>query len=216
MAAAVAGMRAADPTGTSIALFLLAAFAPLRPPRPVLAAVTLLGVLAFNVLQFSSGHSALSLILATDAGAAFFFWSAPCSRQEAGSHHPPGPRTRGQQGSRPAASAAAERGRMAREMHDVLAHTLSGLALHLEGVRLLALTPMRIPACWTLLSRPSSSPAPVWPKRAALCRLSTGGKRIPGPELIGSLVDQHRLTATGTTTYHVDGQPVPLAPRRQR
>ncbi|HEX3873747.1 MAG TPA: histidine kinase [Solirubrobacteraceae bacterium] len=36
------------------------------------------------------------------------------------------------------AAAAAERGRLAREMHDVLAHTLSALALQLETTRLLA------------------------------------------------------------------------------
>src|SRR5262249_35073841 len=34
--------------------------------------------------------------------------------------------------------ALAERGRVAREMHDVLAHSLSALALQLEGTRLLA------------------------------------------------------------------------------
>src|SRR5207248_365068 len=36
------------------------------------------------------------------------------------------------------AAALAERQRLAREMHDVLAHTLSGLVLNLEGARLLA------------------------------------------------------------------------------
>jgi signal transduction histidine kinase len=36
------------------------------------------------------------------------------------------------------AAAAAERGRLAREMHDVLAHSLSALALQLESSRLLA------------------------------------------------------------------------------
>ena len=36
------------------------------------------------------------------------------------------------------AAAVAERGRLARDMHDVLAHSLSALALQLEGARLLA------------------------------------------------------------------------------
>src|SRR6201999_2274944 len=35
-------------------------------------------------------------------------------------------------------AALSERGRMARELHDVLAHSLSALALQLEGTRLLA------------------------------------------------------------------------------
>ena len=37
------------------------------------------------------------------------------------------------------AAALAERQRLARDMHDVLAHSLSGLVLQLEGARLLAL-----------------------------------------------------------------------------
>src|SRR4029077_14513234 len=36
------------------------------------------------------------------------------------------------------AAALGERQRLAREMHDVLAHSLSGLVLNLEGARLLA------------------------------------------------------------------------------
>ena len=36
------------------------------------------------------------------------------------------------------AATVAERGRIARELHDVLAHSLSALALHLESTRLLA------------------------------------------------------------------------------
>ena len=38
------------------------------------------------------------------------------------------------------AAALAERQRLAREMHDVLAHSLSGLVVQLEGARLLALS----------------------------------------------------------------------------
>jgi signal transduction histidine kinase len=38
------------------------------------------------------------------------------------------------------AAALAERQRLARDMHDVLAHSLSGLLLHLEGARLLAVS----------------------------------------------------------------------------
>ena len=46
---------------------------------------------------------------------------------------------------RPRRRALAERGRVARDMHDVLAHSLSALALQLEGARLLAARPRRRP-----------------------------------------------------------------------
>ena len=39
------------------------------------------------------------------------------------------------------AAALRERSRIAREIHDVLAHSLSGLMLQLEGARMLAATP---------------------------------------------------------------------------
>ena len=42
--------------------------------------------------------------------------------------------------AREQAAAFAERTRLARELHDVLAHTLSGLSVQLEGARLLAET----------------------------------------------------------------------------
>lgn len=216
MAVAVIGMRAADPAGEVIALFVLAAFTPLRPPRPVLAAVTLLGIVGFNILQLSSGHSALSLILATDAGAAFFFLVGTLLRREKNQRLRISELLQELQTSREAeqaASLAAERGRMAREMHDVLAHTLSGLALQLEGARLLAQSTdadtrlVDAVQLAQLLSRSGLAEA-----RRAVQALR--GQEIPGPELIGSLVDQHRLVSSpsGTSSFRPSGVPVPLSP----
>lgn len=214
MALAVAGMRAADPTGEVIALFLLAAFAPLRPPRPVLAAVTLLGVLTFNVLQLSSGHSALTLVLATDAGAAFFFLVGTLLRREKEQRLRITELLQELQGSREAeqeASLAAERGRMAREMHDVLAHTLSGLALHLEGARLLAESTNADPRLLeTLRQAQQLSRSGLAEARQAVQTLR--GQDLPGPELIGSLIDQHRLVSNGEARYRTQGRPAPLPP----
>ncbi len=214
MALAVAGMRAADPAGEVIALFLLAAFAPLRPPRAVLAAVTLLGVLTFNVLQLSSGHSALTLILATDAGAAFFFLVGTLLRREKEQRLRIAGLLQDLQASREAeqaATLAAERGRMAREMHDVLAHTLSGLALQLEGARLLAQSSgADARLLETIQQAQQLSRAGLGEARRAVRTLR--GEDLPGPESIGTLVDQHRLVSTGAARYHRQGQPVPLAP----
>ena len=214
MATAVVGMRAADPTGEVVALFLLAAFAPLRPPRPVLAAVTLLGILAFNILQLSSGHSALTLILATDAGAAFFFMVGTLLRREKEQRlritellH----ELRASREAEQAASLAAERGRMAREMHDVLAHTLSGLALQLEGARMLAQSTNADTRLLDTVQRAQQlSRSGLVEARRAVQTLR--GQELPGPELIGSLVDQHRLVSSGVARYRTHGRPVPVPP----
>ena len=50
-------------------------------------------------------------------------------------------------------AAIAERGRIAREMHDVLAHSLSGLSLQLEGARLVAERERVSPELREMLSR---------------------------------------------------------------
>ncbi len=52
---------------------------------------------------------------------------------------PSGVGARGSRGAELRAAALAERQRLARDMHDVLAHSLSGLLLQLEGARRLAL-----------------------------------------------------------------------------
>ncbi|MDQ0769410.1 signal transduction histidine kinase [Pseudarthrobacter defluvii] len=213
MGLGVLGMRLADPTGEVLALFLLAAFAPLRPPRPALAAVTLLAALAFNVLQLSTGHSALTLILATDAGAAFFFLVGTLLRREkeqrlqiAGLLH----ELEASREAERAASVAAERGRMAREVHDVLAHTLSGLVLHLEGARLLASSTGADERLLKAVTRAHSlSKSGLTEARQAVQALR--GDTAPGPEMIRSLIEQHKLASAGETRYTVHGAPVPLS-----
>jgi len=86
------------------------------------------------------------------------------------------------------AAALAERQRLARDMHDVLAHSLSGLLLQLEGARLLALAS---PADERLApsTAPTSWPRTAWTRRAApsacsattTCPARTGWPRSPRP-----------------------------------
>lgn len=217
MALAVVGMRAADPASEVIALFLLAAFAPLRSPRPVLAAVTLLGVLAFNVLQLGTAHSALALILATDAGVAFFFLVGTLLRREKEQRLRITELLHELQVSREAereASLEAERARMAREMHDVLAHTLSGLVLQLEGARLLAQGSRADPRVLeTIQQAQQLSRSGLAEARDAVRTLR--GQDLPGPDRIGSLVDQHRLASAGQTSFIDRGIPAPLTPEAE-
>ena len=110
--------------------------------------------------------------------------------------------------AREEAAVLAERGRLARELHDVLAHTLSGLAVQLEGARLLADRTGADPrlaeqvANAQRLARDGMASA----KRAVA---TLRGDALPGPADIPSLVEQTRLSGIPVTVT-VTGEPRPL------
>jgi signal transduction histidine kinase len=212
MAAAVVAMRAANPAAEVTALFLIAAFAPLRPPRLLLPALVLLAACAVNVLQLGSGQTVVSLVLATDAGAAFFFLVGVLLRREKEQRERIAVLLRQVEAGREAertAAAAAERGRLAREMHDVLAHTLSGLSLHLEGSRLLARSTDSDPRLLASLDRAGAlAKSGLAEARRAVRALRED--EAPGPALLQSLMDQHRDAASGELSFSTRGDAVPL------
>jgi signal transduction histidine kinase len=130
LAVAVAGMRLADrqslaALALAVVVFIPAAVHGYRSGRTI--AGSEVGILATSVL-----------------GIAAFYLVARFARSAAEAHL----RTRQLlvelQDSRDAEAEAAllrERSRLARDMHDVLAHSLSGLMLQLEGARMLAAQP---------------------------------------------------------------------------
>jgi signal transduction histidine kinase len=98
-------------------------------------------------------------------------------------------------------AAAAERGRVAREMHDVLAHSLSALALQLEGTRLLARDRGADPEVVEAVERAHHLAAEgLAEARAAIGALR--GDELPGPERLEQLAEAYpgrcRVTVTGT------------------
>jgi signal transduction histidine kinase len=98
-------------------------------------------------------------------------------------------------------AALAERGRVARDMHDVLAHTLSALALQLEGARLLARDRGSDPEVVAGIERAHHLAADgLAEARDAIAALR--GEELPGPERLQHLADAFagdcRLTVTGT------------------
>jgi signal transduction histidine kinase len=98
------------------------------------------------------------------------------------------------------AAALAERARLARDMHDVLAHSLSALALQLEGARLLARDRDTDPEVVAAVERAHHLAADGLDEaRAAIGALR--GDAMPGPERLRALADgfgdRARLTVTG-------------------
>jgi signal transduction histidine kinase len=105
--------------------------------------------------------------------------------------------------AREEAAVLGERSRLARELHDVLAHTLSGLTVQLEGARLLA---DRLHADHRLVEQIANAQSLARDGMAGAKRaVSTlRGDLTPGPEAITDLVEQARgrgqvvdLTVTG-------------------
>ena len=137
MSAAAAVTHHGDPTRSGgVGLYLGMAFAPLRLDVRRAAAMCTVGVLLFDAQLLLEAPNAGVFVLVVNGGAAFFFLLGLLLRRE-GEQRARGTTLLAElEASREAEKAApalTERSRLAREMHDVLAHTLSGLVLQLDG-----------------------------------------------------------------------------------
>jgi signal transduction histidine kinase len=103
-------------------------------------------------------------------------------------------------------AALAERGRVARDMHDVLAHSLSALALQLEGTRLLARERGADPEVIAAVERAHHLAGEgLAEARDAIAALR--GEELPGPERL-----QHLASAfAGDASVTVRGEPRELS-----
>jgi signal transduction histidine kinase len=101
-----------------------------------------------------------------------------------------------------------ERQRLARELHDVLAHSLSGLAVQLEGARLLA---ERTGADPRLAEQVANAQrlAKEGMANARRAVATLRGEALPGPAQLPGLVEQARISGL-PVTLTVTGQERPL------
>jgi signal transduction histidine kinase len=106
--------------------------------------------------------------------------------------------------------ALAERSRVARDMHDVLAHSLSALALQLEGARLLARDRGADPEVVAAVERAHHLAAGgLAEARQAIGALR--GDELPGPERLGALADAFGEHSDARATLDVSGEPRELS-----
>jgi signal transduction histidine kinase len=106
-------------------------------------------------------------------------------------------------------AALRERARIARDLHDVLAHSLSGLSLQLEGARLMAEREPVSPALRDVLARSRRLAADgVEEARRAVRALQ--GEAVPGLEELAVLVRDFRHDSV-RVELSVEGEPRPVA-----
>jgi signal transduction histidine kinase len=105
-----------------------------------------------------------------------------------------------------AAAALAERSRIAGELHDVLAHALSGLAIQLQGARKLAEAEPVSPGLRVAIGRS----AELAREGLADARQAVGalrGDRLPTAGQIGALVEDFRRDTGTSVSLQVEGTP---------
>jgi signal transduction histidine kinase len=109
------------------------------------------------------------------------------------------------------AAGLAERQRLAREMHDVLAHSLSGLMLQLEGARMLAADDPSDPRLPGLIERAHHlGKSGLEEARRAIGMLRDDV--LPGPERLASLAAQFQEVSGAPCQFIVSGQAYELLP----
>ena len=109
-------------------------------------------------------------------------------------------------GAEAEAAAVAERSRVARDLHDVLAHSLSALALQLEGARMLARDRSADPEVVDSLERAHHLAASgLQEARRAVAALR--GDELPGPEGLQALADAFCEHSEAGCALRVEGDP---------
>jgi signal transduction histidine kinase len=191
-AIAITGGRLDWPVGAPIALVTAVAF--------ILAAV-------FGPHQWGS-----TAALSTVPGLAFAYVAAASMRQLRRAHERAQALLQEVLANREAQVRAAtldERARLAREIHDVLAHTLSALSVQLEGTRMLLEQRPDDPAALAAVERAGRLARDgIDEARRAVRALR--GDHLPGPDLLPRLAEDFERDSGVPCRFDVEGEPVDL------
>jgi signal transduction histidine kinase len=178
-------------------------------PAAVLAAVV---VAAVDVGIVDASTSVGTSLTTSDLGLAFVFVVAAATR----SAREADARSRQllaeleeSRAAEEAAVALAERTRLAREIHDILAHSLSGQVMSLEATRMLAERSGADARVVTEIERAHRlARSGLADTRRAIGALR--GDALPGPELLPALVQEVQAAHGLRTTLTVEGRPRPV------
>ena len=186
--------------GPAIAgLFVAVSYAALRLALSRSLAILALAALTLAVAALHANRSA-GLTVSAELGVVAFYLLASFARRVREAHDQTSRLLAQLEATRSLGEEAAalrERSRIAREIHDVLAHSLAGLMLQLEGARMLAATPSANGQLPAALDRAHHL------ARAGLeeARRAVGALRdedLPGPDGL------EQLTADFTRDSHID------------
>ncbi|MET0423959.1 MAG: histidine kinase [Actinoplanes sp.] len=196
-----------DGPGYVLGFMAVAAMGLRLPRRPALICGGLV-VLGTALAEANSSQHGISAFLNLAIGGFFLFLASAFAQASRAARDEAEERLAQESAARAAreeSARLAERARIARELHDVLAHTLAGLAVQLEGTRLLAGKTGADPRLVEqLVSAHSLARDGLAGARQVVETLR--GDRPPGPQLIGDLVARAGATLT------VAGTPRPLPP----
>jgi signal transduction histidine kinase len=197
-----------------LGVFPAVSVAALRLPTRAAAAVAGVAVAALAAAwAVGAGHRPLIGIVLNEFGVAAFFLLALFARRyrEANEHAQrliaELNETRAAQAE---AAALAERQRLAREMHDVLAHSLSGLVLNLEGARLLVERTGEAEATNAIGRAQRLAKTGLEEARRAIGMLR--GDALPGPERLADLAADFEADTGIACTFQSDGDERELSP----
>jgi signal transduction histidine kinase len=191
--------------------FLAAGMAAARLPRrrAVLAGLVLV---ALAVAGIAGAHRPIMSIVMTELGAVAFYRVGVYARRLRARTEQAEELLAELERSRAAqlqAATMAERQRLAREMHDVLAHSLSGQLLHLEAARLLAERDGAGPQLVDTLTRAHHlAQAGLGEARQAIGMLRN--EDLPGPDRLAALAAEFTRDTGVDCRFTESGTPVEL------